>query len=175
MRTRLVWVCAGLLAATSCGKADNSAATDKASEDLRKAQGAASEQRSGVAANEAEIERTKRELVSAQQALGDQQALLSHQRQQLGSAQAGVEDARNAYAAAVAERFAKLDASLASLGTRNDAASKDAVVGLRARREQLALKLASLRTTTDPSWTDYTKDVDTTFDAIERDLGAAAH
>ncbi len=172
-RTRLAWLCACLLAATSCGKSDNSAATDKASDDLRKAQGAASEQRTGVIANEAEIERTKREVASAQQALADQQALLTRQRQELGSAQAGVEQARNAYAAAVAERFAKLDASLASLATKTDAAAKDAQVGLRARRDQLAAKLAALRTTTDPGWTEYTKDVDTTFDAIERDLNAA--
>lgn len=176
MRTRgmrLAWLCAALLAAASCKRGDNSATTDKAGDDLRNAQGAAADERQGIADNEAAIERTKRELVSAQQALADQQALQARQRQQLGSAQVSLDEARTAYAAAVAERFAKLDASLAALATRTDAASRDAHVGLRARRDQLATKLAALRTTAEASWTDYTKDVDTTFDAIERDLQGA--
>ncbi len=167
------WVCAVLLAGASCGKKDNSSDTDEAAEDLKKAQAAAAERRQGLVGNEAEIEREKREVASAQQALADKQALLSQQRQALGSAQASLEEARNAYGAAVAERFAKLDASLATLAKRTDAASIDARAGLQARRDLLATKLSSLRTTTDPSWAEYTKDVDTTFDAIEHDLQAA--
>ena len=167
------WLCAVLLAGASCGKKDNSSDTDQATEDLKKAQGAASERRQGVVANEADIEREKRAVATAQQELADKQALLSQQRQALGSAQAGLETARTAYGVAVAERFAKLDAALATLAKRTDAASTDARTGLHARRDQLATKLASIRTTTDPGWAEYTKDVDTTFDAIERDLQIA--
>ena len=83
-------------------------------------------------------------------------------------------EARTAYAAAVKQRFTKLDASLAALGTRTDAATKDAVAGLQARRELLAAKLAAMPTTTDASWPAYTKDVDTMFDAIERDTNKAS-
>ena len=167
------WACVLLLAGASCGKKDNSSDTDEAADDLKKAQAAAAERRQGVVGNEADIEREKREVASAQQALADKQALLAQQRQALGSAQVNLEAARNAYGAAVAERFAKLDASLATLAKRTDAASTDSRVGLRARRDQLATKLTSMRTTTDPSWAEYTKDVDTTFDAIEHDLQEA--
>jgi hypothetical protein len=170
-RTMAAWACALLLA--GCGKKDNSSDTDQATEDLKEAQGAASKRHEGVVANEAEIAREKREVETAQQALADKQALLLQQQQALGSAQATLEAARTAYGVAVAERFAKLDASLATLAKRTDAASTDAHAGLRARRDLLATKLASIRTTTDPSWAEYTKDVDTTFDAIEHDLQAA--
>lgn len=135
----------------------------------------AAEQRQGVVSNEADIEREKRGVVAAQQALADKQALLTQQRVALGSAEASLQQARGAYAAAAAERFAKLDADLATLSKRTDAASTDARAGLRARRDQLATKLASLQTTSDPAWPQYTKDVDTTFDAIEHDLQAAKH
>jgi chromosome segregation ATPase len=172
-RASSAWLCALLLAGAGCHKKDNSVDTDHAADDLTEAQGAAADQRKGVASNEADIEREKREVVASQQALADKQALLAQQRQALGSAQATLELARTAYAAAVAERFAKLDADLATLSKRTDAASTDARAGLRARRDQLATKLASLSTTADPVWATYTKDVDTTFDAIEHDLQAA--
>ncbi len=163
-----------LLAIGSCGKKDNSSDTDEATEDLTQAEELATARRQGVVANEVEIEREKREVASAQQALADRERLLSQQRQALGSAQATLEDARNAYGVAAAERLAKLDAALATLAKRTDAASTDARIGLRARRDQLATKLASIRTTPDPSWAGYTKDVDTTFDAIEHDLQATS-
>jgi DNA repair exonuclease SbcCD ATPase subunit len=172
-RTTAAWACALLLAVSGCGKKDNSSDTDEATEDLKEAQGAARERRQGLAANEADIERDKRTVETAQKEIAQKQALLTDQREALGSAQATLEAARNAYGTAVAERFAKLDSALATLATRTDAASTDARAGLQARRDQLATKLAGIRTTTDPSWPEYTKDVDTTFDAIERDLQTA--
>jgi chromosome segregation ATPase len=172
-RMTSAWACALLLAGASCGKKDNSSDTDRATDELKAAQGVASERREGVAANEAEIEREKRAVAIAQQELADKQTRLSQQRQALGSAQTELAAARTAYGVAVAERFAKLDAALATLATRTDAASTDARAGLTARRDLLATKLTSIRTTTDPLWADYTKDVDTTFDAIEHDLQAA--
>lgn len=172
-RAPAAWLCALVLAGASCNKRNNSEDTDRAAEDLTKAQGAAASQREGVVSNEAAIERDKRDVVTAQQELADKQALLTQQRAALGSAQTGLDEARTAYGAAVTERFAKLDANLATLAKRTDAASLDARAGLRARRDQLATKLASLKTTTDPVWATYTKDVDTTFDAIEHDLQVA--
>jgi hypothetical protein len=73
----------------------------------------------------------------------------------------------------VKERFAKLDAGLAGLATRTDAASKDASTGLAARRTALAAKLAAMPVGADAGWAAYTKEVDTTFDAIEHDLRTA--
>jgi hypothetical protein len=167
------WLCTLVLAGAGCHKKDNSEYTDEAADDLNKAEGAAAKQQQGVAANEADIEHGKREVVAEQQALDDKQALLAQQRAALGSAQVSLEAARGAYAAAVAERFAKLDAQLATLSKRTDAASTDASAGLHARRDLLAAKLKLQKTTADPGWATYTKDVDTTFDAIEHDLQIA--
>ena len=159
--------------AVGCGKADNSAGTDKASKDLREAQGQVDQSSKAIAQNRDDIEEQKRTLAREQQALADKQKLVAQQQQELGSAQGEVTAARAAYGAAVTARFAKLEAALATLATRTDAGSRDAVVGLRARRDQLAVSLSSITNTPDPRWTTYTQDVDTTFDAIERDLRAA--
>jgi chromosome segregation ATPase len=158
------------LIATSCGKKDNSADTDQASQALRKAQADVSKGSNELVKNQDEIEQQKRDLVREQQQLADKQQLAERQRQDLGSAQGTLQEARLAYAAAVKARFAKLDASLATLATKTDAKSKDAVTGLRARRDQLLVKLDAMAGASDPTWNEYTKDVDTTFDAIETDL-----
>jgi hypothetical protein len=160
--------------AASCSKKDNSADTDQASEDLREAQSAVSAKHDNVATTGDEIERRKRQLVAEQTQLADKERSLEDSRRQLGSALGRLTDARTAYSAAVKERFAKLDAGLAGLATHTDAASKDASAGLAARRDLLAARLVLIPSGADASWATYTKDVDTTFDAIERDLRAAA-
>ncbi len=171
MMLRCSWVLTALLAGTSCGKQDNSADTDRPGQELQKAQSQVREGSQGLAANQDAIEKKKRAILSEQQQVADQEQRLEQQRQQLGSAQGSLKEARAAYAAAVKERLAKLDASLATVATKTDARSMDAVVGLRARRDQLSVKLAAMPSdAADPSWTGYTKDVDTTFDAIEHDL-----
>lgn len=164
---------AAVLVAAGCGEKDNSADTDKASKDLRQAQTDVVKTGADLASNQDDIEKRTRDLALEQQALADKQKLLQQQRQDLGSARGTLQAARATYAAAVDERLAKLDASLATLSTRTDARSKDAATGLRARRDQLALKIGTLASTPDPGWSKYTSDVDVTFDAIERDLGEA--
>lgn len=162
-----------VVVAASCANKDNSADTDRASQDLRKAQAAVAEKRGEVATNEVEIESKKRELIKGQQYLADKTQSLEGNRQQLGSAQGTLVEARAAYGAAVTARLAKLDAALAGLATQTDATSKDALAGLRVRRDLLAAKLATMLGTADPSWNEFTRDVDTVFDAIEHDLRAA--
>ncbi len=171
MRTGLLATLLALVTA-ACGSKDNSADTDQAGKDLRAAQSAVSEQRGELEATADEVERRKRELIRQQQELADKEAALVAERRQLGSAQGTLVDAGEAYRAAVTERFAKLDASLAHLATKTDAASKDAAAGFGARRDLLASRLAAMPAAADAAWAAYTKDVDTTFDAIERDLRA---
>jgi chromosome segregation ATPase len=171
--TRSFVLSLSLLVAASCGRHDNSADTDKTSEELRQAQTDVTAHSNDVAKNQDDIEQQKRALLRDQQDLADKQKLLEQQRQQLGSAQGTLVDARVAYAAAVKERLAKLDASVATLATKTDAKSKDASAGFRARRDQLSAKVGAMPTTADADWNQYTKDVDVTFDAIERDLNRA--
>lgn len=173
MRTNLICSALAVVLAASCARKDNSADTDQASQDLRNAQTAVSEKRKAITASEVEIEGRKRALIKGQQDLADKAATLEADRRLLGSAAGTLVDARAAYAAAVTERSAKLDAALAGLATQTDAMSKDAAAGLHARRDLLAAKLATMPVTADPSWPGFTQDVDTMFDAIERDLRAA--
>jgi hypothetical protein len=157
----------------SCSTKDNSGDTDRASEDVRNAQSVVAAKHDDVATTGDDIGRRKRQLAAEQQLLADKEAALVDSRRQLGDARSTLEQARTAYAAAVKERFTKLDAGLASLATHTDAAAKDASAGLAARRDLLAAELARMPGGADARWTAYTKDVDTMFDAIERDLRAA--
>ena len=159
--------------AAACGNKDNSEATDKASKDLREAQAALAAKSKDVVETGDEIERRKREVLREQQELVDKEAALAAKAQQLGSAQGTLVQADTAYRAAVKERLAKLDAAIATLSTKVDAASKDAAVGLKARRDLLASMLERMPPPADSGWVAHTKDIDTTFDAIERDLRAA--
>lgn len=163
----------GVLALASCSSHDNSSDTDRSRSDLTSAQSAVSKQSDDVAARATDIEREKREMLAAQKKLADDATALAAKRQELGSARETLVQARATYAVAVTARLAKLDATLATLATKTDAASVDAVAGLRARRERLSTKVGTLPATTDQDWAGYTKDVDTTFDAIERDMHAA--
>jgi peptidoglycan hydrolase CwlO-like protein len=155
---------------TGCGTDGNSAQTERASEQLREAQAKVSAHSKDLTQNQEDIEHRQRALVSEQQQLADKQKLLERQRRDLGSAQDNLRDTRAAYAAAIKERFAKLDVAVAALATRTDARSRDAVTGLRARRDSLLAKIDAMATTPAPDWNTYTRDVDVTFDAIEHDL-----
>jgi hypothetical protein len=154
----------------SCNKKDNSEVTDQAARDLTSAQSKLGDKQREIATTAEDVERRKRELLAEQQVLADKEKALAANVETLGSAQTTLAEARTAYAAAVTSRLAKLDASLATLGRKTDAASKDAEIGLRARREQLATSIASMSTITDAAWRTYAKDIDVTFDNIERDL-----
>jgi hypothetical protein len=173
LRTILASFALAVVVVASCAKKDNSADTDQASQDLRKAQAVVSEKGREVTTNEVEVEGKKRELIKGQQYLADKTQSLEDNRQQLASARGTLVEARAVYGAAVTERLAKLDAALAGLATQTDATSKDALAGLRARRDLLAAKLATMPVTPEPTWTEFTRDVDTMFDAIEHDLRAA--
>ena len=173
MSRRSLAVAALLLVAAGCGKEDGSAETDQAGQELREAHEKVSENSQALARNQDEIEQKKRDILQDQQTLADKQKLLEQQQVALGSSQGQLVEARVAYAAAIKQRLAKLDASLATLATRTDARSKDAATGLRARRDQLSAKLDAMAGTPDAALNQYTSDVDVMFDAIERDRGKA--
>lgn len=173
MRARRLSSAVVLLVLASCGEKNNSADTDQVGRDLTAAQSELTEKRRDVVTNEEDVERRKRAVLADQQALADQEQALAANRQELGSARETFVKARAAYGAGVSSRLAKLDAAIAGLATKSDAASRDAVAGLRARRDLLAATLASMPTITEERWTVYANEVDIVFDAIERDVRAA--
>lgn len=157
-KLRACLIALAVVAGGAC-KSNNSGDTEQASKDVRKAQDDFNAQRDVVAHQAGDVAK--------------QQQVLDNQDQKLDVIETDLAKAHAAYASAIQLRFAKLDTSLAELANKTDAKSKDAYTGLRARRDELAAKLATMSTTADTGWTVYTKDVDTTFDAIERDLGDA--
>ncbi len=175
MRTRFVTSLIACVLAAACGKKDNSEVTDQASKDLQEAQTALNQKSKDVVETGDDIERRKRAVIKEQQELADKEAALAAKAQELGSAQGTLAQADAAYRAAVTARLAKLDAALATLATKTDAASKDAHVGLKARRDLLGPMLDKMPPPSDAAWASYTKDIDTTFDAIERDLRDVKH
>lgn len=162
MRVLTIGLLGLVLGLAGCSK-DNGTETDRTGGDLKKAILDVDKQQTDLAATQDAIERTKRELA-------DKEKALTATKEQLGSALGNLTDARIAYAAAVNERLAKLDASIATRATKTDAVSKDLVAGVHARRDLLATTIGQMAGTTDPNWFKYTQDVDATFDAIERDL-----
>jgi chromosome segregation ATPase len=156
-----------------CGRADNSAETDKAGRDLRSAEAQVTEHSKQVANREGAIVQTHRELAVAQDKLLEDTNQLGQQRAELGAATQNVLQARTAYGASIKERIAKLDASLSTLGTKADAKSKDAWVGLQARRDAIWARLKASASTPESNWDAYTTEVDATLGAIERDANAA--
>jgi len=144
-----------------------------AARDAQDRNNSADTDRSGSALAQAQSDlREKRDVLQHQQALADGEKALASDRDKVGSASDALVRARATYGTSVTARMAKLDADLATLSTKTDAASKDAVVGLRARRDQLSTTVATMDGLAEADWAAYTKAVDTTFDAIERDLHA---
>ncbi len=157
----------------ACSKHDDSVITDKASKDLTAAQTQVNTQREQLAKTQEDAVKQQQDLANQQKVVAQQQASVEQQKAALDSAQNSLAQARSTYAAATKERLAKLDSKLTDLSAKSGAKAKDAATGLRARRDQLALKLGAMVGTTDAGWNEFTKDVDTAFDAIEKDLDAA--
>jgi peptidoglycan hydrolase CwlO-like protein len=154
----------------ACSKSD-SEDTDRARRDLTKAQTAVTEKSHDLVAGANDIDRRTQDLAAKRQELAAKQTALTADQRELGSAQLTLAQARETFTAAIKVRLAKLDVGLARLATATDAASVDASAGLHARREQLAARIAAVPVAAD-SWEAYTRDIDTTFDAIEHDLNA---
>jgi hypothetical protein len=171
MTARPRWLLgATLLLATataSCGKSD---AADSARKEVRAAGAAVEKERDNLATEQEEATRNARELLEEQRAVAAKQATVEKDRRELGSAQGSLADARATYDTAVKQRFARLDVALDALSRRTDTAALDAAAGLRTRRDLLASRIATMPVETAGDWGTYTRDLDTTFEAIERDL-----
>ena len=152
-----------------CSKS-NSEDTDRARQDLTKAQTLVTEKRHDLTVGANELDRRTHALDVERQALIAKQSTLAADQRELGSAQQSLARARETFTAAVQVRLAKLDVALAHLAAATDTASVDASTGLRARRELLSARIAAMPTPSSDGWARYTQDIEVTFDAIERDL-----
>ncbi len=155
----------------ACRKHDNSDVTAQASRDLRLAQEEANTHGKELAANQADMDQSKRDLVAQHQKVADTAEALVKQQVAVGSAQLTLANARQAYATAMTDRLARLDADLAELaGKAKDAKAKDTLAGLRARRDAVVSTWKAATATVDANWETYTRDLDSTLTTIEHDV-----
>jgi predicted nucleic acid-binding Zn-ribbon protein len=91
----------------------------------------------------------------------------------VAAAKADLAAARDKYSITVKDRLSKLDIRIHELENRTDAKSKDALDKLRTRRTELSTKIDAMNDRAAADWDAFTKDVDSTFDTIEKDVGNA--
>jgi hypothetical protein len=106
----------------------------------------------------------------------DRGATVNDQNKAQGNLEAAQSDlvaAREKYSITVQDRLAKLDIKLKELEVRTDARARDAMPTIRAERLALGAKIDSMKTQSAAGWKDYTKDVDSSFDAIDKDVNNA--
>ena len=158
MRT-MFWcsILSAALATTACNKKADS--TDKAGTEVKKAQEDVVEQRKDLDKATADRDSKPKDLNKAEG--------------ELAAAKVDLAAARDKYSITVNERLAKLDIKIKELEARGDAKAKDAAVTLRARRATLGTKLESMKDRAAGDWDAFTKDVDSTFDGIEKDVNDA--
>jgi predicted nucleic acid-binding Zn-ribbon protein len=81
--------------------------------------------------------------------------------------------AKDKFTTTVKDRMAKLDIKINELAARTDAKSKQAAVDLKARRDALSTKLGTTQNLAAADWDAFTKDVNDSFDKIEKDTDDA--
>ena len=91
----------------------------------------------------------------------------------LNAARVDLQAARDKYAITVKDRLAKIDIKIHELELRADAKSKDALAKLQTERGALAIKVDTMKDRVAADWETFTKDVDGTFDTLEKDVSNA--
>ena len=81
--------------------------------------------------------------------------------------------AKDKYTITVNDRLAKLDIKIKELEAKTDEKSKTALAALQTRRTALSTKFDNIKAHAAADWDAFTKDVDSTFDGIEKDLNDA--
>lgn len=139
----------GLLAGTACRKHD----TDKAGSQMQKA-------REDVDDKSKDLAKTEDKSTNA----------VAKDQAKLDEAQADLTKARTDFSAAVKARLDKIDTKINELATRTDAKTQDALTTLKQRRVDLQAKLDAMGNQAADRWDDFKKDVDSSFDSLEKDL-----
>ncbi|MBA3541768.1 MAG: hypothetical protein H0T79_19295 [Deltaproteobacteria bacterium] len=150
-------------AATGCKKKE---ATDNAAESVAKATDNVNEQKKDLA-------EAKKDVADQQKDVADKQIDVAVQQGEKGMAEAELVAARTAYATTTKDRMTKFEARIAELDKKADAKSKETAAALHVRHATLKTKLDGLQTQASATWNNFTKDVDSSFDSLEKDLNDA--
>ncbi|HEY0191107.1 MAG TPA: hypothetical protein VGC42_08290 [Kofleriaceae bacterium] len=158
---------AATLLSGACHKKDDSAkAMDKAASSAAKAQEDVRDQAKDVASEQKDVNK-------AQEKLDKEQADVAKQQGQLNAAQTDLAQARERYAVAAKQRLQNLDTKIAQIDAMTDAKAKDTAAKLRVRRDEVASRLSTVGTTVQADWDNYKKNVDDSFDKLDKDADDA--
>jgi hypothetical protein len=91
----------------------------------------------------------------------------------LAAAKADLKAARDKYEITVKDRLAKIDIKLQQLQQRGDEKSKAALTKLQSERGELGVKLDAMKDRAADNWDAFTKDIDKSFDGMEKQLDDA--
>jgi chromosome segregation ATPase len=152
-----------LIAGGTACKKDNSETTDESGAAVRKAQEEVADQKEDVADQAKDVNDEMKDV-------NKEAGKLSGETNDVAKAQQDLATARATYSSAVVQRLAKLDAKIAELTAKGTTEAKATAADLKVRRDALAKRLDSLATQTDQGWADYTRQIDSDFDAIEKDV-----
>jgi len=141
-----------LLGGTACRKHD----TDKAGSEMRKA-------REDVDDKSKDLAKTEDKSTNA----------VAKDQAKLDEAKADLNKARDDFASAVKARVDKIDTKINELAARTDVKTKDALASLQQRRADLQAKLNAMGDQAPDRWDDFKKDVNSSFDSLEKDLDNA--
>jgi hypothetical protein len=88
----------------------------------------------------------------------------------LAAAKADLQAARDKYEITVKDRLSKIDIKMHALEQSGDVKSKETLTKLQTERAELGTKLDTMKDRTADNWDAFTKDVDKTFDTMDKQL-----
>ena len=170
MRKTTIWISmlsAALLSTAACHKKDDAGkAMDKAATEASKAQEDVNDQAKDVAKQQKDVNKD-------QQTMAKDQAAVAKQQGEMTAAQTELAQARERYNVAASQRLTNLDAKIRQIELKTDTTAKDTAAKLRVRRDEIATRLGAAGTTVQADWDRYKKDVDDSFDKLEKDVDSA--
>jgi small-conductance mechanosensitive channel len=160
-------VAAALISGAGCKKkSETGKDMDRAATSAAKAQENVNDQAKDVAKEQKDVNKDQQDLAK------DQMDVNKEQRD-VGGAKADLAQARERYSVAAKQRLANIDTKLQQIESKGDASAKDTAAKLRARREEIASRLNQVGTQAEASWDTYKKDVDDSFDKLDKDVDSA--
>ncbi len=167
MRKTTMWISmlsAALLSTAACHKKDDAGkAMDKAATSAQKAQADVNDQAKDVAKEQKDVNKD-------QQTMAKDQADVAKQQGEMNAAQTELVQARERYNVAASQRLTNLDGKIRQIELKTTATAKDTAAKLRVRRDEIATRLGAVGATVQADWDEYKKDVDDSFDKLEKDV-----
>ena len=194
MRTTL-WISLLSTAVLAGGACKRKTETEK---DMDRAATSAQKAQEDVNKNAKDVRDEQKDVTKAENNLNKQESDVAKQQGELNAAETNLAQARDRFVTAAKDRLAQLDQKIQDLSARTDAKAKEVAATAKIKRDEIAQKIenAKMLGTTDPavrhdtgtkydpatghttvnddkSFKDFKKDLDDSFDKVEKDVNDA--